>query len=268
MTAPQGMMDLETFEEIALILNDYDVKIRGMYTTGEPLLDPTLFEKYRVGRDLGVMAPWVSLNTNVSLLTPEKWQPLLDHTDNIALSFWNVGKHYDALTGLSWMRSYNNAIEFIKYRDRVRPDYRILISCNTVRGSNLAAVQHAFQHYDVTYEIDAALRWDGAYIEGPIDRAIMHPTFKCDGHEGVLMIKWNGDIEACSYDFTMETRYANILHDAWSDIADTFRHYWNAPFPLCRRCDYFHLYWKVKRNNFQPVHDESWKHPLHQGDDQ
>ena len=42
----RGIMSLEAFKHVADWLKLHNVKIRGMYTTGEPFLDPTLFETF------------------------------------------------------------------------------------------------------------------------------------------------------------------------------------------------------------------------------
>lgn len=259
----RGIMSDEDFRRVADTLKLHDVKIRGMYTTGEPFLDPTLFEKYKYARKIGVMASYVSLNTNVSLLTKEKFDAILENTDNITLSFFNVGEEFERLTGgLSWKKCYKNAVDFINYREYKRPSYRIFIGCNPVKGSSLENVKEAFKDYRVEYAVDAELRWAGKFVTGVIDRAIMHPQFRCDGHEGVLMIKWNGDIEACSYDFSGETHYANIFKDGWDEIVHRFRENWKKPFPLCKRCDYWHLYWRTKANGFKMVEDwADWQKP-------
>lgn len=263
MAKPKGIMSLSTFKEIANILKHRNCLIRGMYTTGNPLLDPTLFEKYAYARSINVMAPYVSLNTTTSLLTPDLYQKILDNTDNITLSFFNTGEEFERLTGgLSWKQCYFNALQFIRFRDKYKPNYRIFIGCNPVAGANIEAVKKSFSPFKVEYAIDAELRWAGKVITGVADRAIMHPFFRCDGHEGVLEIKWNGNIEACSYDFKEETLFANILTDSWESIRQKFFNKWKQPFSLCARCDYWHKYFKIKKNHFRDVKYEIWQKPF------
>lgn len=263
MAKSKGFMCMDDFRDIAVKLRDHHVQIRGFYTTGEPLMDLFLFQKFDIAKRMGILADFVSLNTNVSLLTEDRWKEALDNTDNITLSFFNVGKEYERMTGgLAWKKSYENAVGFIKYRDRYKPDYRIFIGCNAVEGSNLAAVKAVFSGFKVEYAIDAELRWAGSVITGVVDRAVMYPSFRCDGHLGVLEIKWNGNVELCSYDFKEETLYANILEDSWSDLCRKFFEGWKKPFSLCARCDYWHLYWRVKKNRFRYVEDFKWQMPF------
>lgn len=263
MTKPRGIMSLGKFKEVADKLKSHNCLIRGMYTTGNPLLDPTLFEKFAYARQIKVMAPFVSLNFTTSKLTPDMYHKILDNMDNVTLSFFAVGSEFERLTGgLDWPSCYYKALQFIRARDKYRPDFRIFIGCNAVKDSNLADVKAAFRGYNVEYAVDAELRWDGPVVTGVTDRAIMYPTFRCDGHEGVLMIKWNGNIEACSYDFKEETLYANIFTDDWETIRQKFFENWKKPFHLCSRCDYFHLYWHTKKNRFRKIVDYEWQKPF------
>jgi MoaA/NifB/PqqE/SkfB family radical SAM enzyme len=262
MTKERGIMSLKKFCELADYLKSHNCLIRGMYTTGEPLIDPTLFEKFGYARKIGVMASFSSLNTNVSLLTANLHQKILDNTDNITLSFFNVGVGYNKITGLDFDDSYEKAVAFIKYRDQHRPNYRIFIGCNDIKQANFNAVKEAFKNFKVEYAIDAELRWGGPVITGVVERAIMYPTFRCDGHEGVLMIKWNGNIEACSYDFHEESLYANIFTDSWETVKQKFLENWKKPFHLCSRCDYWHKYWVVKKNHFRNITYDEWQKPF------
>jgi MoaA/NifB/PqqE/SkfB family radical SAM enzyme len=263
MKKERGCMSYEKFVELADLLKKHNCPIRGMYTTGNPLMDPTLFEKFGYARKIGIMAKYSDLNTTTSLLTPDLHHKILENTDNITLSFFSVGSEFERLTGgLNWKVCYENAIAFIKARDKYRPRYRIFIGCNAINGADLKAVKKAFKGYRVEWARDAELRWSGPVITGVADRAIMYPTFRCDGHEGVLEIKWNGNIEVCSYDFTEESLYANIWKDDWETIRQKFFKKWQTPFPLCARCDYYHKYWKVKANHFRNVEYDEWQKPF------
>lgn len=262
MTKERGIMSLSEFKELARLLKSHSCPIRGMYTTGNPLLDPTIFEKFKYAREIGAMASYSDFNTTTSLLTKELHHKILDNTDNITLSFVATGAEFEYLTGnLNWDKCYANAIAFIEERDRYRPDYRIFIGCNAVDGNNLRAVKKAFSKYRVEYARDAELRWSGPVITGVIDRAIMYPDFLCDGHLGVLEIKWNGNVEVCSYDFHEESLYANIWRDSWDVIRQKFLDNWQKPFKLCARCDYFWKYWAVKKNHFKPIKYDEWQKP-------
>ncbi len=268
MTKQRGVMSLESFRVVADILKEHKCHIRGMYTTGNPLMDSTLFEKFAYAKSIGIMMPYVSLNCTTSLLTPELYTKILDYTDNITLSFFAVGKEFERLTGgLSYEACYKNAVDFILFRDKYRPNYRVFIGCNNIAGANLKAVKQAFKKYRVEYAVDAELRWGGKVVTGVIDRAIMYPQFRCDGHFGALKIKWNGNVEACAYDFGEETLYGNIFTDDWTSLCVKFFKKWVEPFSLCKRCDYYNKYWRVKRNKFRDINYDEWQLPyLAQGE--
>jgi len=264
----RGIMTLEDFKVIADKVKSRGLLIGAMFCFGEPLIDPTLFEKFEYARNINVMPSHVGFNTNVTFLTEEKFHKICRHTPNIILSFFNVGKEYERLTGnLSWEQNYKNATDFIKFRDSNYPGYPILISVNKIAGHNLEAVKEAFKNYNVVYVQDAELRWGGKVITGVVDRMIMFNHWRCDGYKGALQVKWNGNCEFCAYDIigteegTGETLFANILTDSWEDIQAKFKKKWREPNSLCKRCDYFHLCKRVIANNFQYVEDYSWQLP-------
>lgn len=238
-------MTLEEFKFIADKVKARGLKIGAMFCFGEPLTDDTLFEKYAYGNSIGVFVPGhVGLNTNVSLLTPDKYDGILIHTPNIILSFFNVGDEYERLTGgLDWETSYTNAKDFIEYRNKHKPDYPVFIGCNSVKGASMAKVKEAFKGYNVKFVQDAELRWGGSVITGVIDRMVMYNDWRCDGFKGALQIKPNGDCEMCAYDIIKgESKFANIHEDSWAEMEQKFRARWKEPVSLCKRCDFFHKY--------------------------
>jgi len=254
----RGIMSLDSFKIIADKIKTKGLKIGAMFCFGEPLMDPTIFKKYAYAKKLNIMDIFhVGLNTNVSLLTSEKYDEILKSTPNIILSFFNIGKEYERLTGgLKWEISYQNAIDFINYRDLHKPDYPIFISVNKVKGHNLSAVKKAFRGCNVKYVQDAELRWAGSVITGVIDRMIMYHDWRCDGHKGALQIKWNGDCEFCAYDIIGtpeggETKFGNILTDSWKKLESNFKKAWKKGNSCCLRCDYWHKCRTVIDNNFR-----------------
>lgn len=242
----RGAMTMDTFRKVVRRLQENNVMIGAMFCFGEPLLDDTLFEKFKHAKEQKILMPHVGLNTNVSKLVPEMYDDILENVPNITLSFFNTGEEFNRLTGnLDWDDCYARAIDFIDYRDMMKPEYEIFIGCNSIDGSSLANVQEAFADYHVKYAVDAELRWGGSVITGVIDRMIMYPDWRCDGFKGALQIKWNGDCEFCAYDIIGspdggETKFGNILTDDWDALEAKFREAWRKPSDLCRRCDYFH----------------------------
>lgn len=242
----RGIMSLEDFKTIADKVKAKGLKIGAMFCFGEPLIDKTIFKKYKYAKEIEVLSSGhVGLNTNVSLLTSDFWDEILNFTPNIILSFFNTEKEYERLTGLDWKTSYKNAIDFIKYRNSVNPNYPIFISVNKVKGHNLENVKKAFEGFNVKFVQDAELRWAGVVITGVIDRMIMYPGWRCDGYKGALQIKWNGDTEFCAYDIVGtkeggETKFGNILTDSWEKLDSNFRKEWKKGNSCCLRCDYWH----------------------------
>lgn len=238
-------MDQWTFERVAKKISLKRLKIGAMFCFGEPLLDPGIFQKYRYARRIGVLAPHVGLNTNVSLLTREKFDDVVSSTTNITLSFFNVGKEFERMTCLDWEQCYANACAFIAYRDQFAPNYPVFIGVNRVRGHDRPAVERAFANFRVLWAADAECWFDGGTkIEGAINRTRMYHDWRCDGYKGAIQVKPNGDAEFCAYDIMGtpqggETLFGHFLGDPWETLERNFRAAWRAGSTLCRRCDYW-----------------------------
>jgi MoaA/NifB/PqqE/SkfB family radical SAM enzyme len=247
MQRPRRTMTLAEFKAVADKVRAREKRIGAMFCSGEPLLDKGIEEKYRYARATGVLtAGHVGLNTNASALTEDRFDSILANVTNVILSFFNVGAEYERLTGgLSWERSYGNAIKFIEYRDRVKSNYPIFVSVNKVAGHNLEAVKDAFAGRNVNFVQDAELRYEGnTVVDGVLDRMRMYHDWRCDGYRGVVQVKPDLSADFCAYDIVGtptggETRIGHFLDDGWDVLERNFRERWKAGSTLCRRCDYW-----------------------------
>lgn len=243
MERPVVTMGLVAFKEMADKVKAGGLKIGAVFCFGEPLLDKQIFNKIRYARLIEVATPYLGLNTNCSQLTPDRFDDILETCSNITLSFVNVGREFEHLTGLDWDVCYGNAIKFIQYRDEHRPGFQVEIGCNDVTGHDRVAVQAAFAGCRVAWARDAQIQWGGKTITGVIDRSIMYHKWVCDGYKGAMQIKPNGDCCFCAYDVIRnETKFANIFEDDWETIERNFKALWRQPSSLCLRCDFWWNY--------------------------
>ena len=261
MERPVETMTMEQWGYVVARVAERGLKIGAMFCFGEPLLDPGLFEKIRYGREQGVMTEYLGLNTNVSMLTPDKFDEILKSTGNITLSFVATGDAFNRLTGLDYDACYRNAVAFIRYRDLHRPSFVIEIGCNDVTGHDRGSVRKAFKHYRVQWARDAEIEWGENVINGIINRSVMYPDWTCDGYRGAMQIKPNGDCCFCAYDVVKsETRFANIFEHDWPEIEERFKAAWSKPNTLCQRCDFWWNYLQLKANRMRRGRciDQSW----------
>jgi len=264
MERPVHVMTLEEFKFIVNKVKKRGIKIEAMFCFGEPLADKGIFNKIRYGRSAGIFPSFLHLNTNVFYLTPDKYKDILETTNNITLSFVNTGEEFERLSGykLKWKDCYQKAIDFIKYRDKHKPNFLIKIGCNVVKGHDTKKVEEAFKGYRVGWAVDAELRWSDKVLTGPLDRPIMHKGWRCDAHFGAMQVKPNGDLNFCAYDVTKcESKFANIFKDDWDTIEKNFKKFWKRPMSVCLRCDYWWNYYQmiaggVKRGSHI---DDSWQ---------
>jgi len=222
----QKIMSLEEFKVIADKLKEAGITIGCMSGYGEPLLDPTLYDKYKYGREIGVFRGIVGINTNGSLLTRDKWDTILENSDFLTISCVNTHDDYRLLTGYSWTIFYKKVTEFIIERNIKKPEFVINIGCNKVEGHDLDKVNKAFRGYNVNIIGDPGIKWTNS-IKGP--------TY-CDMEDGHMTILVDGTCTNCCFDFNGENSFGNILTDSVEQIKENFTK--KKDFPLCKRCDY------------------------------
>jgi 2-polyprenyl-3-methyl-5-hydroxy-6-metoxy-1,4-benzoquinol methylase len=261
MERPLSYMTFDQFKFIADKVKARGLMIGAMFCFGEPLSDAGLFKKIRYAKSIRCIPGYMGLNTNCSLLTSDKYQDIIDTCNNMTLSFVNTGSEFEKLTRLKWDQCYSNAIEFIKYRDANRPDFKIQIGCNDVSGHDRRKVQKAFDGYKIAWARDAEIKWGGKIITGVIDRSMMYHTWVCDGYKGAMQIKPNGDCCFCAYDVIRdETKFANIFTDSWDAIEKKFKQLWRQPSSLCLRCDFWHNYEEMVKDNWSKDRiNNEWK---------
>jgi len=249
-------MTLDQFKFIANKVKERGLQIGAMFCFGEPLFDRGLFDKIRYGRSIGILPGYLGLNTNCSLLTPDIYDDILHTCNNITLSFVNTREEFEYLTNLSWELCYSNATNFIKYRDKHKPNFKIQIGCNDVKGHDRNKVEEAFKDYSIGWARDTEIQWGSKIIIGVIDRSIMYNNWTCDSHTGNMQVKPNGDCCFCAYDVLRnETKFANMFEDSWEDIERKFKALWKQPSSFCTRCDFW---W-----NYYEVVDGGWKRGDH-----
>jgi MoaA/NifB/PqqE/SkfB family radical SAM enzyme len=244
----RGVMTYETFVGVADKVKQRGILIGAMFGCGEPLMDDGIFEKMRYARSIDVIQPggYIGFNTNASLLTPDKYEPLLQLFPSVVFSVFNVGAAYDRLTGNgSWAKIYPRILDFIRYRDANRPEFNIFIGCNQVPGADMQAVRAAFAGYRVSFETDPHIDWENPErLTGPLLRNAQTGLL-CDGMRGVLQVRPNGDCGFCAYDFfgtydgRLETGIGNLLVNSWETLEANFRALWKQPSTVCARCDYY-----------------------------
>lgn len=250
MHRPKCVMSLEDFKAVADKVLARGLKIGAMYCNAEPLTDKTIFDKYAYANRIGALVPrHVGLNTNASLLTPEKFGPMVENCPNVIISIFATGEDYARATGgFPWEPVYKNILDFIAYRDQHKPEFNIFIGCNQIPGQKLDDVKKAFEGLRVSFETDVFIDWNTPdALTGPLRRMeFLYPNWRCDGVAGHLQIRPDGACGTCPYDFhglpdgTLETYVGNILTDSWEVLEANFRERWKRGFSVCQRCDAWH----------------------------
>lgn len=125
---PPATMSIELFRELINQLKPYRPRIT-LHHSGEPLLNPNIFDMIKIARDAGIMT---AVFTNVSLLDRDDFRIVAEGPDAITFSV-------DSADEVSYSRLHGGA-EWEKVKRNIEEFFRRLSSSSPVKYVQLLAV--------------------------------------------------------------------------------------------------------------------------------
>jgi len=192
------------------------IKRVSLYRDGEPLLDKKLSSRVAMLKKKKVKN--VAISTNVSLLTESKSIELLNAgIDLVIMSIDSLNKQvYENIrVGLNFDKVLKNALNFIKLRDKVRPETKIWMRMILQESNNkewpdykrywskkLSKNDRIYYHH--------IFNW-GGQLDGfkPIAKSY-EPNLPCVSLWSLLVIFSNGDVSLCNVDFKNKYPIGNV----------------------------------------------------------
>jgi len=233
------------------------VKRVALFRDGEPLLDKKLSSRIKKLRDGGI--PDVNICTNVSLLTPERSEEILDSgVTDVLMSIDGTDKEtFEAIrVKLNFEEVVNNAIKFIKLRDKINPDTKVRI--RMIRQDKNKHQWPDFKRFweQYTSQNDKVYytnihNW-GNQLKNfkPISMGdgFAHP---CIAPWSLMTIFSNGDAPLCNIDFNNNYLIGEVRTQSIKDV-------WNSP----QMKEYRELHITGRRNEI-PIceHCTVWDEP-------
>lgn len=227
MTRDIGFMDFELFKKLvdeSAKLGCKSIKITGF---GEPFTDKNIFEKIKYVKSKGI--PYVCLFTNGSLLEKEHILKILDSgLDEIFFSIDTGIKHnYEKIRrGLSFEKT-DSAVLGIQHLKQSTHAKKPKVSINAVNCGNGKDISSLYQRYEKIVDrisVQIAHNWtsdqenistfknNNDFLEYPCP----YPYF-------YMMIRYNGDISICCFDYDSKTILGNVkeqsLKSLWEGAA-------------------------------------------------
>lgn len=274
--SPTGIMDMETFNKIALNLEKiitkqgHKLSVIVLYHGGEPLLNKNFFEMVSRSKKLAKLVKTV---TNGSRLKDETIEKVAhSDLDQIEISLDGISAQENNRirlnpVGATFETVAQQIISLIKkLRVKGRGVPKVFIS-NTQIPETLEQVEKdpkppqymltAFNEVseDINYKCTWALTWPGMPIKG-LKKPIRN---HCDHIVNTITIRSNGDVVACCYDLMSKLPIGNIatqdIEEIWNNkryqgLRRTINEF--KPPELCRNCDVLYKFIPILKSDILP----------------
>ena len=216
----------ELFAKIASEVIGHADQVRrvSLYRDGEPLLDKKLSRRVAVLKKGGVKN--TAISTNVSLLTEAMATELLEGgLDIIILSIDSLKKPvYESIRArLVFEEVLQNALRFIKLRDKIRPETQIWMRM-ILQKTNAAEWPEYCRYWrprlsknDRVYYHNI-FNW-GGQLKGfePISKSD-EPHLPCVALWSLLVIFSNGDVPLCNVDYNNKYPTGSVVSQTIADL--------------------------------------------------
>jgi len=236
MKRKRGIMTWSLFEKIIMNCKDLNLEETTIYLhkEGEPLLDPTIFDKVRyIKRELPNLKKLV-LNTNAMLLTEENAIKLLESgLDTVFFSVDGASKEsYKKLRkGLEYKIVVKNLKHFFEIKGQYNSPVHSVMQMLIYNDNADEAIAYREQWQDLADELffkemhnylDAGMS-EMTEVTSDKQQNICHEPYEN------MVIYWNGDVGICCWDYD---GFANVGNLRDASIIEVFN---NSKYKIIRQ---------------------------------
>lgn len=252
MKRKKGFMDRETYKLVLENAKEIGIEMIGLYTTGESLLHPQIFDYIKQAKDMGFR--YVYLTTNGNLLNEEKIKKIFESgLDSIKFSIDGTSKEsYEKIrVGGNFEALYGNIKMLREMRDKLKSKLKIYASFVLVNDN-----YHELKKFKEFWKglIDEIMvvvvgnqsnlqaKEFNELIPGHLKNKIVKTRDHCNLLWNRIITTYDGKFTLCSEDFEGELIYGDIhnesMKDAWNnEKMKKFRSMWKTrDFSLSPRC--------------------------------
>jgi len=216
----------DMFDKIVAELSGYSDHIErvGLFVIGEPLLDPKLEEKIEKLKKAGIKCTY--LNSNASLLFPERAERLIRAgLDRIHISIDSLKpERYESIRrGLKFDDVYNNTLEFIRLRNKLKPELVIRIQM-ILQEINLDEVESFQAHWrgkvgpNDQVVVPRVFNWGNVQDAMRFESRQAANRIPCIALWSTLEAMANGDVHLCCVDVEGAVKLGNVRDRTIAEI--------------------------------------------------
>lgn len=256
----------QLFNKLACEVVKYADKLKRvtLYRDGEPLIDNKLPERISFFKERGIKS--TSISTNVSLLTEEKAEDLLNAgLDIIIISIDSLKKDvYEKIRrGLNFEEVMVNALRFVELRNKIRPQTKIWMRMIRQKSNQDDWPDYYKYWSGILSENDRIyyhniFNWGGQLNNfEPITQSY-EPNLPCVSLWSLMVIFCNGDVPLCNSDynnkFPLGSVVLNSIQELWQSKTMQQRRQMHldgmkSNFSICKNCNV----WDEYSHNGEPI---------------
>ncbi len=252
MKRQKGFMDEDTYRLVLDSAREIGIKMVGLYTTGESLIHPKIFDFIRLAKEKGF--EYVYLTTNGNLLNEEKIKKIFESgLDSIKFSIDGTSKEsYEKIrVGGNFEVLYNNIKMLREMRDALKSKLKIYASFVLVNDN-----YHELKKFKEFWKglIDEVMlvvvgnqsnlqaKEFNNLIPAHLKNKIVKTRDHCNLLWNRIITTYDGKFTLCSEDFEGELIYGDIhkesMKNAWNnEKMKAYRNMWKTrDFRLSPRC--------------------------------
>lgn len=252
MKRKKGFMDGETYKLILENAKEIGIEMIGLYTTGESLLHPRIFDYIKLAKDMGFR--YVYLTTNGNLLNEEKIKKIFESgLDSIKFSIDGTSKEsYEKIrVGGTFEILYGNIKMLREMRDKLGSKLKIYASFVLTNENSHELKEFKNFWKGLIDEVMVAVVGNQAnlqekefnkFIPGELKDKIVKARDYCNLLWNRIIMTYDGKFTICSEDFEADLVYGDIhnesMKDAWNnDKMKAYRTMWKTrDFHMSPRC--------------------------------
>ncbi|MBL7206069.1 MAG: radical SAM protein [Candidatus Aenigmarchaeota archaeon] len=214
-----GFMPMGVYEKIVKDAVDMGVKSITLTGFGEPFMDPKIFEKIDIAKkhDLNVV-----IITNGSLIGKVGVEKIVNSgVDEISFSIDSVNKAFfeHIRRNLNYDVVEKNLMDLIKTRKSKKP---IVSITSVLIDRDFKRIKNVYRKFDKIVDyilVQFSHNWTGKQNElGSSSSGMKINKWPCPYLWWNLMIRWDGDVSLCCFDFDSKIVLGNVGRQSLSDI--------------------------------------------------
>ncbi len=253
MRRKKGVMSFELYQRIideSIELGIDKVQIAG---TGEPLIDPLIFERIQYAKKSGIKV--IKIFTNAALLDSQKQERLLSSgIDKVIISIDSFSpKNFESIrVGLLFEIVKKNVLSLLKTKkESGKQNPFILITGLNIKNRLSSSIDHDFYQEAIKLSNGVEMLEEGnvhdwsGHIEGFNIIPIPWYNLPCRRLWGTLNVLWDGTIPLCCIDYEGSVKLGDInkqtIKEVWNgSVINKLRNFHLAggfnKIELCNKC--------------------------------